>query len=305
MKYSAWILAARPRTLPAAAVPVMIGTAIAASLGTFQALPAILCLVFALLIQVGTNYANDYFDFIQGADNPERIGPSRAVASGWISPLAMRNGMIAVFTVAFCAGLTLTWWGGAWLVIIGIASVGCGIAYTGGPYPLGYNGWGEVFVFFFFGFVATGLTYYVQSGTFTLVGHEEAASWFRTGGVWLAGLLPGALSSNLLVVNNYRDAPLDAQVGKRTLAVRFGRKFAGWEYDAGSAMLGLVPVIFFIGGYNAWILLPALLIPRSVYLSYCLRSADSRESFGWLLAETAKILIFAGILFSLGLMAGA
>ncbi len=163
-----WLAAARPRTLPAAVAPVLVGSALAWRDGVFDARAAGLCLVFGLLVQIGTNFANDYFDFVKGADTAARVGPRRAVAAGLIAPATMRAAMWAVFAAAFASGLGLIVWGGPWLVVIGVASIVCGIAYTGGPWPLGYHGLGDVFVFVFFGLVAVGATYFVQAGRVTI-----------------------------------------------------------------------------------------------------------------------------------------
>ncbi len=220
---SVWIGAARPRTLPAAVAPVLAASALAWRDGDFVAPAALACLAFALLIQIGTNFANDYYDFLQGADTAERVGPRRAVASGWVTPAVMKRAMVAVFALAFAVGLTLLGYGGWPLLVIGVASILCGIAYTGGPYPLGYNGLGDVFVLVFFGLVAVGATYFVQTGVVT----SEA---------WIIGVGVGALAANILVVNNYRDVETDARAGKRTLVVRFGRAFARVQFAAGHVL---------------------------------------------------------------------
>jgi len=228
---SIWIAAARPRTLPAAVAPVLAASALAWRDGDFALFPALACLAFALLIQIGTNFANDYYDFVKGADTAERVGPRRAVAAGLVAPATMKRAMIGVFIAAFLIGLTLLGYGGWPLFTIGVASIVCGVAYTGGPYPLGYNGLGDVFVFIFFGLVAVGATYYVQTGVIT----PEA---------WIIGAGIGALAANILVVNNYRDAETDAKAGKRTLVVRFGKKAARVQFVAahGIALAALVAV---------------------------------------------------------------
>lgn len=223
-----WLAASRPRTLPAAVAPVLAASALAWHDGAFVAPAASACLAFALLIQIGTNFANDYYDFLKGADTAERVGPKRAVAAGWVAPAVMRAAMTGVFAAAFLVGLTLLAYGGWPLLVIGVASIVCGIAYTGGPYPLGYNGLGDVFVFLFFGLVAVGATYFVQAG------HVSAEAW-------LIGVGIGALATNILVVNNYRDVDTDARAGKRTLVVRFGRGFARAQFVA--AHLAAVAVI--------------------------------------------------------------
>ena len=231
-----WLEAARPRTLPAAVSPVLVATALALRDGRFQAPAALACLVFALLIQIGTNFANDYYDFIKGADTAERVGPRRAVAAGLISPVVMKRVMIGVFLIAFLAGLTLLGYGGWPRLISGVASIVCGVAYTVGPYPLGYNGLGDVFVFIFFGLVAVGATYFVQTGQM----------W---GEVLFIGAGVGALATNILVVNNYRDYETDAKAGKRTLVVRFGRRFARVQFACAHMLAcGVVLVV----GMHDW-----------------------------------------------------
>jgi len=214
-----WLEAARLRTLPAAIAPVVVATALAAREGNLVPTAAGLCLGFALLIQIGTNFANDYFDHAKGADTADRLGPPRAVAAGWVSPAVMFRAMTGVFVAAFLLGLGLLVYGGPWLLVVGLASIACGVAYTGGPYPLAYHGWGDVFVMIFFGFVAVTVTYFVQAGTISP-------------GAWVLGAGIGALATTILVVNNYRDEPTDRRVGKRTTAVRFGRGFARAEFIA-------------------------------------------------------------------------
>jgi len=293
-----WILAARPKTLPAAAVPVAVGGALAHAGGAFAPLPWALCLVFALLIQTGTNYANDYYDFIKGADGARRIGPARAVASGWVTPAAMRRAMWGVFALAFAAGCGLIPFGGWWLLAVGVLSILCGLAYTGGPYPLGYNGWGDLFVFTFFGFVATGLTYYVQAGAFAAVlPGAHGAAW-----TWLAGAVPGALAVNLLAVNNLRDLPLDRAAGKRTLAVRFGRRFTLAQYAALGGLAFTVPVLFAVLAGAPACLLALAPLPLAVRGFLRLRAAASREDFGRALLHSASQLILVGGLFSAGFL---
>ena len=175
----------------------------------FDLAAAGICLAFALLVQVGTNFANDYYDFVHGADTADRVGPRRAVAAGLVAPAVMRRAMAAVFAAAFGVGLGLIHWGGVWMLGVGTASILCGFAYTGGPWPLGYHGLGDVLVFVFFGLIAVAVTYFVQAGRIT-------------GYAVLAGVPMGLLAANILLVNNYRDAGTDEAAGKRTLVVRFG-----------------------------------------------------------------------------------
>ena len=233
-----WVLGARPRTLPAAVVPVLVGTAAAHALrGT--ALPvgravlvtpasgspvgvwwrAVGALVVALAIQVGTNYANDYSDGIRGTDDA-RVGPVRLTATGLATPAAVRRAALGCFAVAGVVGLGLAWATSWWILVVGAACLAAGWFYTGGPRPYGYAGFGELFVFVFFGLVATVGTYYVQT--------------LRLGQpvVWFAATLVGLLATALLLANNLRDIQTDASTGKRTLAVRMGRRDAGWMYVA-------------------------------------------------------------------------
>lgn len=223
-----WLEATRPKTLPAAVAPVVVGTALAWREGAFEAAAAAACLGFALLIQVGTNFANDYYDFLKGADTAERVGPRRAVASGLIAPATMRAAMIAVFAAAFALGLTLLAYGGWPLLVIGVASIVCGVAYTGGPYPLAYHGLGDVFVFIFFGLVAVGATAFVQTGVLT-------------GEALAAGAAVGGLAANILVANNYRDVETDAKAGKHTLLVRWGRGYGRVQFAAAHGLAAVAP----------------------------------------------------------------
>lgn len=294
LKY--WFLASRPKTLPAAAVPVIIGGGLALANTSFKPLPWLICLVFALLIQIATNFANDYYDFRKGADRKERIGPKRAVASGWITPEAMFRAMLIVFGIAFIFGCSLILWGGWWLLLIGVLSIICGVAYTGGPYPLGYNGWGDIFVFIFFGWIATAFTYYVQAGSFATPVFGCSSYW-----VWLAGMVPGALATNLLAVNNVRDEPQDRITGKRTLVVRFGRPFGLLEYAAMSLIALVVPLWFATaaGCHACYLIL--LTLPLALICNRKLVSASGREEYEKVLVLTALQLLLAGILFAAGL----
>ena len=293
-----WILAARPKTLPAAAIPVCVGGALAHASHAFSLVPWLVCLVFALLIQVGTNYANDYYDFLKGADDERRIGPNRAVASGWISPAGMRLGMILTFAAAFVFGCLLIPYGGWWLLVIGTASIACGVAYTGGPYPLGYNGWGDVFVMLFFGWIATGATFLVQTGSLAVMLPASSGSLW----ILLAGLVPGALATNLLVVNNVRDEPLDREAGKRTLVVRFGRRFGLAEYAVLGVVAVGVPMVFAgVGGVTRCYLV-LLGAPFAGYSFRQLVRARTRAQYGRCLIHAALMLVLTGGLFTLGLL---
>ena len=289
--FNVWLEAARPRTLPAAVAPVLVGCALAWRDRAFHAGAAALCLGFALLIQIGTNFANDYYDFLRGADAPGRVGPRRAVAAGLVSPATMRRAMFLTFGAAFALGLGLIAWGGPWLLVIGVLSILSGIAYTGGPYPLAYHGWGDVFVFLFFGLVAVGGTYFTQAA--------------RLGAdVLLAGVPVGLLAANILVVNNYRDADTDSRVGKRTLVVRFGRPFARAQFGISLCAASLLPLTFFARGSGAAILLPCLLAPWAWRQTTRLRDARSPAELIALLGDTGRLLAAYAVLFAAGLAAG-
>ncbi|HVV83555.1 MAG TPA: 1,4-dihydroxy-2-naphthoate polyprenyltransferase, partial [Kofleriaceae bacterium] len=245
----AWLAAARPRTLPAAVAPVAVGTACALAAGGVAWGPALAALAGALCIQLGTNFANDVFDAEKGADRADRVGPPRAVAAGWISARAMRVAMVLAFAAATAAGAYLTAVAGWPVVAIGAASIAAGVLYTGGPWPLGYHGLGDVFVLAFFGVVAVAGTAYVQ------LGRVPALAW------WLA-VPVGAVATAILVVNNLRDREQDARAGKRTLAVRFGRRFALGEYAALLAVAHAVPLGLAAAG-RPWLALGAVTAPRA------------------------------------------
>jgi 1,4-dihydroxy-2-naphthoate octaprenyltransferase len=278
----------RPRTLPAAVAPVLVGSALAWRAAAFNLTASLLCMAFALLVQIGANFANDYYDFLHGADTHERVGPVRAVAAGLASPTAMRRAMWLAFGLAFATGMALIAWGGWWLVAVGIASIACAIAYTGGPYPLGYHGLGDVFVFLFFGLVAVGVTFYVQAGCI-------AAS-----SLW-AGAAVGALATNILLVNNYRDAATDAKAGKRTVVVRFGRRYARGQFAAAHAIAAATPPALAALGWlrvDAACMLAATAVVFGFVLSRALRTAAGPAECVGLLGKSSGYLSAYAILLS-------
>ena len=293
-RWQVWLSAARPRTLPAAVAPVLVGSALAWRAEKFDERAALICLVFALLIQIGTNFANDYFDFRHGADTAERIGPRRAVAAGWVTPAAMQRAMGGVFGAAFLVGLALLAWGGWWLLGIGVACIGCGIAYTGGPYPLGYHGLGDIFVFLFFGLVAVGTTFYVQAGTVT----AEAV---------IAAVAIGALTTNILVVNNYRDVETDRVAGKRTLVVRFGRHFARTQFALAHAIALTAPIFLAAHGVASLLTLSgplAILAFDAVRQYVMLKRAETPRDFFRLLSYTGLYLAAYAVVLSVWIVLG-
>ena len=292
--WKVWLAAARPRTLPAAVAPVIVGSALAWRAGAFMPVAAAVCLVFALLVQIGANYANDYYDFVRGADTSERVGPRRAVAAGLVTPATMRRVMVLTFSLAFVVGLTLVALGGWWLVLVGVVSIASAVAYTGGPFPLGYHGLGDLFVFVFFGLVAVGGTYYVQARGLSWVVLEAAAA-------------VGLLTVNILVVNNYRDADTDRKAGKHTLVVRFGRGFALAQLAAAHAVAcGIMVALAGQGLYSvpAAILLAAIL-GAYAYLQWrtLRRAREARELIallGWCGAYLAAYSISLAVLIVTG-----
>lgn len=282
-----WMLAMRPKTLPAAMGPVLVGTALAAGDHAYRIGPALAALLAALLLQIGSNLANDVFDFKKGMDTKERTGPMRVTQAGLLTPRQVLVGMWTVFTLAFFTGTYLIWIGGWPILVIGILSIITAIAYTGGPFPLGYHGLGEVFVFVFFGPVAVCGTYYVQAG---YIGTSA----------WLASIPMGFLISAILVVNNFRDLETDKRGGKRTLAVRLGPAGTRREYFLLLTASLTVPLIMWLSGeHSVWILLPCI----SLFLIRPL-VRDMRTKKGVplnnTLAGTARLSLVFGVLFSIG-----
>ena len=292
MSLRSWILAARPKTLTAAAAPVVAGTGLAAFHGGASMLPALAALVGALLIQVATNLANDYYDFVRGGDTEERVGPVRVTQAGLLSPSSVKRGMLATLAAALLVGCYLVWVGGWPIVVIGLASLACAVLYTGGPFPLAYHGLGDVFVFVFFGLVAVSGTVYVQ----VLAWPPDA---------FLAGAAMGALSTAILVVNNLRDIPTDAKAGKRTLAVRLGPGGTKAEYLVMLAVAAAVPVVGWL--WFAWPV-AALVALVAVAMAFppartVLTFADPRELFP-ALGQTARAVALYGVLLGLGVAWG-
>lgn len=285
-------MAARPATLTAAAAPVVVGTACAHAVGRFRAGPAVAALIGAFLLQIGANLANDLFDFEKGADTADRLGPTRVVQSGLLSPRAVRRAMAVVFALALLVGVYLTWVAGPVIVVVGLLSIAAAVAYTGGPYPLGYLGLGDVAVFLFFGFVAVCGTTYVQAA------YVPPLAWY-------AAIPIGALTTAILVVNNVRDIHTDAAAGKRTLAVRWGRRAALAEYVGLLGVAYAAPVALVASGRLASVaLLPLLTLPLGAGLFRRLRRETGR-ALNPALGGTARLLFLFGALFAVGIAVGA
>jgi 1,4-dihydroxy-2-naphthoate polyprenyltransferase len=284
-----WWLAARPKTLTAAAAPVLVGTACALAVGAFKAGPALAALAGALLLQIGANFANDLFDFEKGADTEHRVGPTRTIQAGLLTPRAMRRGMLLVFGLAFAIGIYLVLVAGPALIAIGVCSILAALAYTGGPYPLGYHGLGDVCVFVFFGLVAVAGTAFVQAGYVPPL-------------AWIAAVPVGCLATAILVVNNVRDIETDVVAGKRTLPVRWGRGFGVVEY-AMLLMLAYASCLYLaVTGFPA-ALLTCLTAPLAASLLRRLQR-DTGRALNQSLARTAQLLFLFALLLSLGIALG-
>jgi 1,4-dihydroxy-2-naphthoate octaprenyltransferase len=284
-----WLESTRPKTLPAALCPVMVGSALAYHDGFFHWIPSLICLCFALLIQIGTNFANDYLDGVKGTDTDARIGPRRAVASGCIQPLVMKRAALSVLALAFILGLSLIFYGGWWLLFVGISSVACAWLYTGGPHPLAYNGLGDLFVILFFGLIAVGCTYFVQASQITV-------------DALLLGLACGLVTNNILVVNNYRDLEEDRLASKRTLVVIMGRRFAQIQY-LGSTVLAAAILLVLTSEQDAlWLGLAGIPLSYSVVIGARLHRLSTADEFLVVLKASGLIVAAFGVLVAVGLL---
>ena len=289
--WNTWLMAIRPRTLPAAAAGVIMGSALAWEDGYFRWDAFIVCLLVALLLQVGSNLANDVFDFERGTDTAERMGPTRVTQAGLLTPSQVKYGMAVVFGLAAVLGLYLAWIGGWVIIVIGIAAILSAIAYTGGPFPLGYYGLGDVFVFLFFGIAAVAGTYYIHAGS------VSSAAWWMT-------IPPGLIITAILVVNNLRDLENDRKARKHTLAVRLGEQGTKIQYILcmviaylvliPAAWLNLIPWAALL----AWLSLPLGIKSARVVLTQKGRPLNAA------LAGTGQAALLFSILFWVGLIFG-
>ncbi|SDC59329.1 1,4-dihydroxy-2-naphthoate polyprenyltransferase [Natrinema hispanicum] len=300
----AWLMAARPQTLPAAAAPVIVGTGLAVADGVFAPLPALLAFVGAALIQIGTNFANDYYDAINGADTEDREGFTRVTQSGLISPEQVKLATVVTFGLAILSGTYLVYVGGLPILVIGLVSVVCGWAYTGGPYPLGYHGLGDLFVFVFFGLVAVTGTYYVQAAA---VLAEPLTTTLPAGTITTAAVVASlpiaAISTAIIVVNNIRDMETDAETGKRTLAVRLGYRWSRLEYVAMLALAYVVPVWFWLGtDYGPGVLLALVTLPYAALVARTILTRTDGEALNPALEQTGKLLALYAVCFAGGLV---
>jgi len=285
-----WLMAARPRTLPAAVAPVLVGTSLALGAGHFHPLAFLAALLGAIFIQVGTNLSNDYSDARRGADTEDRLGPVRVTAGGLVPPGRVLLATYVTFGLAVLCGIYLVAVAGWELIAVGAASILAGVLYTGGPRPYGYEGLGEIFVFLFFGIVAVSGSYFVQ---------VQALPWEA----FACAVPVGLLASAILVVNNVRDLETDRRAGKRTLAVRLGRARTRALYTAMVAgAFVLVPLPWLLGSMTAWLLLPWLAIPLALPLVRIVRTRVDGPSLNGALAKTGALQLVFCLLFSAGIL---
>lgn len=285
----AWLLAARPKTLTAASIPVMLGCALANMYSHFQTVPAILCFLFAFLMQIDANFINDLYDYLKGTDREDRLGPERACAQGWISPAGMKKGIAITTILAALTGICLLFYSGWEMIPVGIACIIFAFLYTTGPYPLAYHGWGDLMVLVFFGFIPVGCTYYVM-----------AHDWNMS--VTMASLASGLVIDTLLMVNNFRDREQDAVSGKRTIVVRLGAKAGLILYF----LLGLAACwccFHFITEGKLWAAVaPQLyLIPHIMSTLKMARIGKGKE-LNTILGETSRNMLLFGLLLTLGMV---
>ena len=302
----AWVMAARPQTLPAAAAPVAVGTGLAVGHGVGHPLAALAAFLGAALIQIGTNFANDYYDAVKGADTDDREGFTRVTQSGLIAPDSVKRATYLTFAAAILVGATLVYVGGLPILIVGLVSVAAGLAYTGGPYPLGYHGLGDLFVFVFFGLVAVAGTYYVQAAAMLA---EPLPLAIPAGTLpplaVLASLPVAGVSTGILVVNNVRDMETDAETGKRTLAVRIGYRWSRVQYVALLALAYLVPPAMWLAGpASPVVCLPLLTLPLAASVTRTVCTRTSGAALNPALERTGKLLAAHAGLFGVGLALG-
>lgn len=285
----AWILAIRPKTLTAASIPVMIGCALAYVYGYFQFTPALLCFLFAFLMQIDANFINDLYDFLKGTDREDRLGPERACAQGWITTKAMKVGIILTTLASGIVGLSLLYYGEIEMIPVGIACILFAFLYTAGPYPLAYHGWGDALVLIFFGIVPVGCTFYVMA-------HE----WNTA--VTLASIACGLVIDTLLMVNNFRDREQDTLSGKRTLVVRLGARAGLILYF----LLGMVAcwccVYFIMIGKIYAALLPQIYLIPHILTTQRMAKINRGKQLNSILGETSRNMLLFGMLLTLGLV---
>ena len=286
-----WLMAARIRTLPAAIAPVLVGTSLAGAAGIFRVGPFIAALLGSILIQIGTNLANDYSDARRGADSDDRLGPVRVTAGGLVPPRQVLVATYVTFGLAMVCGVYLVFAAGIELLFVGVASIAAGVLYTGGPKPYGYEGLGEIFVFVFFGIAA------VSGSAFA-----QLEAWPTD--AFVLAVPVGLLAAAILVVNNVRDMETDKRAGKRTSAVRLGRERARTLYGLMLYVPYLVaPLPWLLGDLSPWLLLPWLTVPLAVRLARTVRTHADGPTLNEALAQTGMLQLAFCVLLSAGVLA--
>ena len=296
----AWLLASRPKTLAAAVTPVIVGCALAYSLNSFSLIPALICLLFAVLMQIAANLINDLIDYLKGSDGEERLGPMRATAQGWITPKAMKAGIGIVVGVACLIGLSILCFTTWKLILVGLACVVFAYLYTSGPYPLSYNGWGDIAVVIFFGVVPVSMTCFVQAGTCPYYG------------IWLSVAVGMAINC-LLIVNNYRDRDTDKASGKRTIIVKLGEPFGRYFYlgtGLAAYLVGIASLLFASTLslsetvapllYITALMMPYLVLHMATWRKMC--AIREGKALNVLIGESSRNMLVFAILTTIGLV---
>lgn len=286
----AWMLAARPKTLTGAAIPVMTGCSLAAMYGHFKIVPAVLCFLFAFLMQIDANFVNDLYDFLKGSDRNDRLGPERACSQGWISQKNMMYGIIITTILAGISGLSLLFFCGWEIIPVGIACIVFAFLYTAGPYPLAYHGFGDILVLLFFGFIPVGCTYYIMAHDWNL-------------SVIMASLACGLVIDTLLMINNFRDREQDALSGKKTIVVRLGSRAGLMLYFLlGMAACGCC--FYFIGQGKLWAgVLPQIYLFPHILTTIKMARIHKGRELNIILGETSRNMLLFGVLLCAGLLA--
>lgn len=288
--FKAWMLAARPKTLTGAAIPVMTGCSLAAMYGHFKIVPAVLCFLFAFLMQIDANFVNDLYDFLKGSDRKDRLGPERACSQGWISQKNMMYGIIITTILAGISGLSLLFFCGWEIIPVGIACIVFAFLYTAGPYPLAYHGFGDILVLLFFGFIPVGCTYYIMAHDWNL-------------SVIMASLACGLVIDTLLMINNFRDREQDALSGKKTIVVRLGSRAGLMLYF----LLGMAACwccFYFIGQGKLWAsVLPQIYLFPHILTTIKMARIHKGRELNIILGETSRNMLLFGVLLCAGLLA--
>lgn len=288
--FKAWMLAARPKTLTGAAIPVMTGCSLAAMYGHFKIVPAVLCFLFAFLMQIDANFVNDLYDFLKGSDRNDRLGPERACSQGWISQKNMMYGIIITTILAGISGLSLLFFCGWEIIPVGIACIVFAFLYTAGPYPLAYHGFGDILVLLFFGFIPVGCTYYIMAHDWNL-------------SVIMASLACGLVIDTLLMINNFRDREQDALSGKKTIVVRLGSRAGLMLYF----LLGMAACwccFYFIGQGKLWTgVLPQIYLFPHILTTIKMARIHKGRELNIILGETSRNMLLFGVLLCAGLLA--